>query len=123
MDLATEAGRQLLTQGVLGIVCLIEGLVIYVVAKALQQSHHDRLADALKLSESREAMVAALNANNLALEASNRADQARTRAIEEMSRAINELKLISEANDQRAQADLQRFERTLEQRGPRPGAR
>jgi hypothetical protein len=94
--LLTEGGRFFLTQGVLGIIVLVLGIVAYLQWREIQGLHQKRFEELERFIDARETVATAMNANSLALEANNRSMDLRTRATEEMAREVGELRRIIE---------------------------
>lgn len=90
--LAAEAGKQFLTQGVLGTLCLILMAVIVFQYRERKACDAARLAELERFIEAREQIAKALAANTLALEANNKASEARTRATEEIANEVEDLR-------------------------------
>ena len=90
--LATEAGKQFLTQGILGTLCIILfGTIVYLY-RDKKTCEAARLAELERMIEAREALAKALAANTLALEANNKASEARMQATEDIAREVADLK-------------------------------
>ena len=94
--LLTESGRFFLTQGVLGIVVLVLGIVVVLQWREIQALHQKRFDELERIIDARESIAKALNTNSLALEANNRSMDLRTRATEEMAKEVGELRRIIE---------------------------
>jgi hypothetical protein len=94
--LLTEGGRFFLTQGVLGIIVLVLGIVVYLQWREIQALHQKRYEELERFIDARESVAKALNTNSLALEANNRSMDLRTRATEEMAKEVGELRRIIE---------------------------
>lgn len=96
----------LLTQGVLGIACVLLILAVIYLYRDRQKESEKRFEELNKIADSRSEVSKALNANSLALEANNKAMELRTRATEEMAKEIADLRRVHElalrdyANDQ-----------------------
>lgn len=86
--LATEAGKQLLTQGVLGVLCLLLLAALVYVYREMRACDKARFSELERIIDARTGIEKALNANTLALEANNKASEARTRASEEIAREV-----------------------------------
>lgn len=127
-ELATEAGKVFLTQGILGALAVILLGAVVFLYRERSKCDDRRFEELSKILEARESIARALNANSLALEANNKAMEARTRTSEDMVREITELRRIVESavqqgvyKDERTQdklsAALSKLDAALQQRG------
>jgi biopolymer transport protein ExbB/TolQ len=115
--LLTDSGRYLITQGVLGVIVLVLGIVNWLQYRENRTTNEKRFEELQRIIDARETVAKAMNANSLALEANNRSMDLRTRATEEMANEIADLKRVVEtAMQQGAFADervKERFDELL----------
>lgn len=102
-----EAGRVLLTQGLLGVLVLILMLVVAVLYRENRDLNRARAADAEKLGAALERTTAALNEYA-------RAMGDRRVALEELARTIVEQGRAAETEGERLRERLDRIERAVE---------
>jgi hypothetical protein len=94
--LLTDSGRFLLAQGLLGVLVLVLGVVVWLLYREIRSTNDKRFEELQRIIDARESVAKALNTNSLALEANNRSMDLRTRATEEMAREVGELRRVIE---------------------------
>jgi hypothetical protein len=104
----------LLTQGVLGIICLVLGFVVFRLYQACSKSEQGRLQDAKDALPLIETMKATLTAQLAATESRNRQSETIVEAVRAMDSRVDTLMQRSESNLQRAFERLDRMEKAWE---------
>lgn len=114
MDIAGPVAKELLTQGVLGIIALVLGWVIYRLWREKAICEAGRLQDAKEAIPIIEALKAMMTAQLAAMEARNRQADAVTEGMRVLAEEMRTTRSISEQHVARAFERLERIEKTLE---------
>lgn len=87
----TESAKQLVTQGILGLMVVVEAIIIVVLYKENRQCSRERIEEARVLTKTIEDSSRVIGTMTLALESSNRTQEARTRATEDIAERVERL--------------------------------
>lgn len=116
-ELASESLRQIATQGILGVLLVVAGVIIYFLYREVKACQDARLIDTRALIKAVEDSSKAIHAITLSLEGNNRTMEARTRATEAVAEELRGFRAQAASDAERAKERFEVLVRSIEKSG------